>query len=74
MQLVGKPDCHLCDEARRIIAAVCADLGEPWSELSIFDDPALADQFWELIPVTLVDGRVLATWTIDEAALRVALT
>ena len=36
--LVGKPDCHLCEAAREVIAAVCAELGEPFVEVSIFDD------------------------------------
>ena len=71
--LVGKPDCHLCDEARRVIEEVCADAGVVWTELSILDDPALADQYWELIPVTLVDGQVVATWTVAAGTLRAAL-
>jgi Glutaredoxin-like domain (DUF836) len=72
--LVGKPDCHLCDEARAVVSAVCAGLGLAWDERSILDDPDLADQYWELIPVVVVDGTVLATWTVDGEALRAALT
>lgn len=73
VQLVGKPSCHLCDEARAVISSVCAELAVAWEERSILDDPSLADQYWELIPVTLVDGRVLSTWTVEAAALRAAL-
>ena len=71
--LIGKPDCHLCDQARTVVSAVCAELGVAWDEASILDEPGLADQYWELIPVTLVDGDVLATWTVDAQALRAAL-
>lgn len=71
--LVGKPGCHLCDQARVRIERVCAELGEEWDEVSILDDPALADRFWEQIPVTLVDGEVVAIWHVDEAQLRSAL-
>ena len=39
--LIGKPDCHLCDDARAVIAQVCAATGESWTELSILDDPVL---------------------------------
>jgi Glutaredoxin-like domain (DUF836) len=74
VRLIGKPSCHLCDEARAVIAAVCAEVGTDFDEVSILDDPALADQYWELIPVTMVDGRRLSTWTVDPAALRRALT
>ena len=72
--LVGKPDCHLCDEARAVVAAVCAETGEAYVELSILDDPELADQYWEQIPVTLVDGAQHDFWHVDEARLRAALT
>lgn len=71
---IGKPDCHLCDDARVVVAAVCAELGEPWQERSILDDPALYDEFWERIPVVLVDERVAGFWRIEAAELRAALT
>jgi hypothetical protein len=73
VRLIGKPDCHLCDQARAVITGVCADLGVAWDERSILDDPELADLYWEQIPVTLVDGVVVATWTVDASALRAAL-
>lgn len=72
--LVGKPDCHLCAEARAVIATVCADLGVGWEEQSILDDPALFDRYWEQIPVTLVDGRQHDFWKVDPVRLRAALT
>ncbi len=71
--LVGKPGCHLCDLARPVVAAVCAELGVSWTEASILDDPRLADAYWEQIPVTIVDGRVLDIWRVDADRLRAAL-
>lgn len=73
VRLVGKPGCHLCEQARAVIARVCGELGEPFDEVSILDDPTLADRFWEQIPVTLVDGVVLDHWFVDEGRLRAAL-
>lgn len=73
VRLVGKPGCHLCDEARSVIARVCADLDVAWDEVSILDDPALADRFWEQIPVTLVDGEVLDVWRVEPGRLAAAL-
>jgi len=73
VMLVGKPGCHLCDEAREVIAAVCADQGVDWVEVSILDDPDLADRYWEKIPVTLVDGVEHDFWRVDAARLRAAL-
>ena len=73
VRLVGKPGCHLCDQARLVIERVCADLDVAWDEASILDDPVLADLYWEQIPVTLVDGAVAGIWHVDEARLRAAL-
>ena len=72
--LIGKPGCHLCDDARAVIARVAADLGVGWTEVSILDDPALLERYAEEIPVTLVDGRRHDYWRVDEARLRAALT
>ena len=72
--LVSKPGCHLCDVARATVERVAADLGVGWAELSIEDDPALKEQYWEQIPVTFVDGRQHDYWRVDETRLRSALT
>jgi hypothetical protein len=71
--LIGKPECHLCDDARAIIEKVCIELDVQWLELSILDDPALASQYFELIPVTLVDGKPHDQWRVNENRLRSAL-
>ena len=72
--LIGKPHCHLCENARLTIAKVCDDLGITWGELSILDDAQLADQYFESIPVTLIDGKVHDKWRVDENRLRAALS
>ena len=71
--LIGKPGCHLCDDAREVVARVAADLGVGWEELSILDDAALHERYWEQIPVTLVDGRPHDFWRVSEDRLRAAL-
>ena len=71
--LYSRPGCHLCDDARSVIAAVCADLGESFDELSIDDDPVLTEKFANEIPVTYVDGRQHDFWRVSESRLRAAL-
>jgi hypothetical protein len=71
--LLGKPGCHLCDEARAIVSRVCTDLDVAWEERSIVDDPELRRRYGEQIPVTFVDGRQHDFWRVDEARLRAAL-
>ncbi len=71
--LIGKPDCHLCDDARATLSVVAGEYGVAVTELSIADDPALALEYSEEVPVVLIDGRVHTIWRVDEARLRSAL-
>jgi glutaredoxin len=72
--LYSRPGCHLCDDARTVIARVCAELGEEYVDVSIDGDPELQRRFAEEIPVTFVDGRQHDFWRVDEARLRAALS
>ena len=72
--LLGKPGCHLCEDARAVVASVTAELGVGWEERSILDDPALQERYAEQIPVTLVDGHPHDFWRVSADRLRVALT
>jgi len=71
--LIGKPGCHLCDDAREVVARVTAELGESFEERSILDDPGLHERYGEQIPVTLVDGAPHDFWRVSESRLRAAL-
>lgn len=76
LTLISKPDCHLCDDARAVIDQVTAPLGVDAplrEELSILDDPALFDRYWEEIPVVLINGKVHNYWRIDPTRLARAL-
>lgn len=72
--LIRKPGCHLCDDAQVVIETVCADLGVPWERKDITEDEELHREYWEQIPVVLVDGAQHTFWRVDEARLRKALT
>lgn len=71
--LLGRPGCHLCEEAREVVERVADDLGVGWEERSIDGDPELLEKYAEQIPVTLVDGRQHDFWRVDERRLRDAL-
>lgn len=73
VQIIGKPDCHLCEQAQVVVARVCADLGVAWELVSIFDQPNLADLYAEFIPVVLIDGKVHDQFGVNETRLRTAL-
>ena len=77
LTLIGKPDCHLCDVAREVVETVVAELPEDAVEVeerSIADDPALYAQWWEKIPVVLIDGELHGHWRVSPDRLRAALT
>ena len=69
MIVVGKPDCHLCEQAVEVVAQVCKELGQGFQVLSITEDPELADLYWEKIPVILVDGQPFDFWKVNRDRL-----
>lgn len=71
--LLGRPGCHLCDEAREVIRRVADDLGVTWVERDITQSPEDMREYWETIPVTLVDGVQHDFWRVSEDRLRAAL-
>ena len=71
--LYSKPGCHLCDDARAVIDAVCTELGETFDEVDITGSEDLARRFGDEIPVTFVDGEQHDFWRVDATRLRSAL-
>lgn len=82
LTLIGKPSCHLCDDARLVVNDVVTQLQSSvgatteWivgrlivQERSIEDDRALFDEYWEQIPVLLINGKVHNFWRIDPVRL-----
>jgi len=72
--LLSRPGCHLCDDAREVIAKVAADLGIPWEERDITCSGRDLRDYGDKIPVTLIDGVQHDFWHVDERRLRAALT
>jgi len=74
LTLIGKPDCHLCEDALAVVEGVLADYPAiALEQRSILDDAALLEKYHDEIPVLLIDGRVHNIWRIDPARLRTAL-
>ncbi|GAA1534306.1 hypothetical protein HD600_001784 [Microbacterium ginsengiterrae] len=74
--VIGKQGCHLCPTALGIVEQVVAELPDEIGddieieELSIEDDPALHELWWEKIPVVLIDGEFHAQWRVSPDRLR----
>ncbi|MFD5865222.1 glutaredoxin family protein [Agromyces sp. NPDC127015] len=79
LTLIGKPGCHLCDDAREVVQAVMAEFEKDASrnvaldEQSILDDEALRNRYAEEIPVLLIDGEVHDYWRVDPVRLKTAI-
>jgi hypothetical protein len=71
--LLSRPGCHLCDEARVVIARVAADLGVPWTERDITQSEDDLVAYSDMIPVTFIDGVQHDFWRVSEQRLRQAL-
>lgn len=72
--LYGKPGCHLCDDAREVVRAVCNELDVAWAEQDISGDEQLMRTYGEQIPVTFVDDAQHDFWRVDPQRLRASLT
>jgi glutaredoxin len=75
LTLVGKPGCHLCDDAEAVIEGVLVDFAGKVSltKLNILEDEELFARYSEEIPVLLINGQVHNYWRIDPERLREAL-
>lgn len=77
LTLIGKPGCHLCDDARQVVGEVLAAnpaLQVEVTERNILEDQALHELYWEEIPVVLINDEVHNYWRIDPSRLTTALT
>ncbi len=72
--LYTRPGCHLCDDARAVVAEVCAEVGEAYDEVDISGSRELEERFGEEIPVTFVDGEQHDFFRVSPQRLRRALT
>lgn len=75
LTLIGKPGCHLCDDAEMAVQSVLDDFSEAVSlqKVNILDDSELFDKYSEQIPVLLINGQIHNYWRIDTERLREAL-
>jgi thiol-disulfide isomerase/thioredoxin len=72
--LYGRPECHLCDEARDILNELAAEAGDlEIIELNIEKDDDLHRRFLERIPVIELEGQIVGELVPDAQRLRSTL-
>ncbi len=74
LTLYGRPGCHLCDEARAVVARAAGRVAFELVEVDIERDDELFKRYLERIPVVAVDGEERFELFVDEDALVSALS
>ncbi len=71
--LYTRGGCHLCDEARDLVASVCSEAGLAFDEVDVDHDAAARAEHGDFVPVVVVDGVRRGFWVIDRDRLAAAL-
>jgi hypothetical protein len=67
--LITRVNCHLCDVAKESLERVAEQTGMAWEELDVDADPALLEEYSDLVPVILLDGKTHGYWRVEEDRL-----
>jgi hypothetical protein len=82
LTLIGKPGCHLCEDADGVVAEVVREFEQAHAadgirveieQLNILEDASLALQYSEEIPVLQINGKTHGYWRIEPVRFRAAL-
>jgi glutaredoxin len=68
--LYGKPGCHLCEEARAVVAEVRRERPFELIEVDITFDPGINRRYAERIPVVEVNGEEAFEYVVEPEELR----
>jgi glutaredoxin len=69
LTLLSRPDCHLCDDARKIVAPLAANFSLSFREVNIDEDSALRQRYGNDIPVLFLGTEELARHSLNAKLL-----
>jgi glutaredoxin len=69
----SKPGCHLCEDALRLLQGLRAEFDLAIEEIDITTDRALFKNYFEKIPVLVIDDQVTLAAPIRMENVRAAL-
>ena len=70
IELLTRPGCHLCEDARLTVSEICAEYGLDYTELDITHNPDLLKRHETEIPVLRIDGEAKDFWRINPKRMR----
>ena len=68
--IYSRPECHLCDDMKKIVTRVSASFPTAVEEIDISSDERLEGVYGLEIPVLVVDGKKVAKYRITDGELR----
>jgi glutaredoxin len=63
--LYTRPGCHLCDEAKSVMAPLLREFGGALREVNIDGDPILEERYGSDIPVIFIGQKKAAKHRVD---------
>jgi glutaredoxin len=70
VEIYGKRDCCLCDEAKATLHRVQQEVPFELHEIDIESSPELSERYQARIPLVFVDGRLAFKFRVEERTLR----
>ena len=70
LELLTREGCHLCESAAQTLAQVAAEAGLEPVAVDVDADPELQAEYWDRVPVILLDGKEHGYWRVEEERLR----
>ena len=71
--LITRQDCHLCEDAERLLGRLAQELAFDYQQLDVDADPARRAEYSDRVPVILIDGREHGYWRVEEPRFRRAI-
>ena len=65
VEILSKPDCHLCHEAKALLQELQASHSFSLNEVDITTRPDLLELYREEIPVVFINGRKAFKYRVD---------
>ena len=70
----GRDECHLCDDATRVIEGVLTDFRDvTLDKRKVEENPEWLEFYTDKVPVVLIDGVEHGYWRVNEKIFRGAL-
>jgi thioredoxin reductase (NADPH) len=73
LTLLSRPDCHICEDACKIIAPLAGELALSLREVNVDEDSALQRRYGNDIPVLFRGSEEIARHSVDAGTLRSVL-